>query len=131
VQPETLLMRQINPSWIQNGRVTSQAFCPTAKDEGRLTVYDGDLIRPQASWDHFTQALGYSSAGVMAVTRAECLVEQLDVIEDHFPFPEHCSVDFSPFSNSEIKGKAKALSACARLRDWLYIPRTPAPSPAP
>jgi hypothetical protein len=34
----TLLHRQINPSWVQQGRVTSQAFRPTPKDESKLSV---------------------------------------------------------------------------------------------
>ena len=40
--PDTLLFRQVNPGWIREGRVTSQAFKPTAKDEKKLSVYDGD-----------------------------------------------------------------------------------------
>jgi len=43
---DTLLLRQINPFWFQNGRETSQAFRPTPKDEKLLSVYGGDLISP-------------------------------------------------------------------------------------
>jgi len=32
--PETMLLRQIHPSWIQLDRVTSQAFMPTARVSG-------------------------------------------------------------------------------------------------
>ncbi|OQC41352.1 MAG: hypothetical protein BWX66_00754 [Deltaproteobacteria bacterium ADurb.Bin058] len=42
----TLLLRQIHPDFIQNQRVSSQAFRPTPKDERKLSVYDGDLITP-------------------------------------------------------------------------------------
>lgn len=49
---ETLLHRQVHPSWIQEGRVTSQAFKPTPKDEGMLSVYDGDVSGPEESWRH-------------------------------------------------------------------------------
>lgn len=41
--PDTLLLHQIHPSFIQYGRVTSQAFRPTPKDEGFLSVDDGDI----------------------------------------------------------------------------------------
>ena len=36
-----LLHRQVHPSWIQEGRITSQAFSPTPKDLGLLSVYLG------------------------------------------------------------------------------------------
>ena len=42
--PDTLLLRQIHPSFIQYGRVTSRAFRPTAKDEFLLSVDDGDRV---------------------------------------------------------------------------------------
>lgn len=70
---ETLLLRQINPSFIQNGRVTSQAFRPTPKDENKLSVYDGDQITPEDSWRHFTLNPLCSSAGVMAVSQRHVL----------------------------------------------------------
>ena len=37
---KTILLRQIHPIWIQQGRVTSQAFRPTPKDENKLSVFD-------------------------------------------------------------------------------------------
>lgn len=42
--PESLLLRQVNPRWIREGRVTSQVFRPTPKDEKKLSVYDGAKI---------------------------------------------------------------------------------------
>jgi tRNA(Ile2) C34 agmatinyltransferase TiaS len=69
---QTLLLRQVNPSWVQAGRVTSQAFKPTQKDNKMLSVYDGDQIEPEASWRHYTEQLGHLSVGVLAVIVAEC-----------------------------------------------------------
>ena len=60
---DTLLLRQVHPSWIQNGRVTSQAFTPTPKDNGHLSSYDGDMISAEAAWRHYTNKLGYESSG--------------------------------------------------------------------
>lgn len=51
---DTLMLRQIHPNFIQNGRVTSQAFRPTPKDESRLSVDNGDMITPEACWKRFT-----------------------------------------------------------------------------
>ena len=56
--PETLLLRQVHPSFTQDGKLSSQAFFPFPKDEGQLSVYDGDLIEAKPSWDHFRGAFG-------------------------------------------------------------------------
>ena len=117
---DTLLLRQVNPHWIRNGRITSQVFKPTPKDEKRLSVYDGDKVSPEESFRHFTEKLSLSSAGVMAVTMAECRQEELPVIPDPARFPEHVVIDFSSCSNSEIKTKAKLLTKAAENRGWQY-----------
>lgn len=118
--PQTLLLRQINPSFIQAGRVTSQAFRPTPKDENLLSVYDGDKIQPQAAWQHFTATPDCRSDGVMAVSHIECTAEQLTIIPDGIPFPAHVSIDFSAFSKSEVEKKAKVLTRHAQTRGWLF-----------
>ena len=69
---DTLLYRQVSPSWLVNGDFTSQTFLPTRKDNGFLSVYDGDRITAEDSWRHFVGALGRPSAGVAAVSVAEC-----------------------------------------------------------
>lgn len=118
--PATRLLRQINPSFVQDGRVTSQAFRPTPKDEKRLSVYDGDRIQAQAAWQHFMAMPDCRSAGVLAVTHAECAAEQLPVIADGVPFPEHVAIDFSAFVKNEVEKKAKVLTRMAQKRGWLF-----------
>lgn len=120
MRPQTQLLRQIHPSFVQAGRVTSQAFRPTPKDEQRLSVYDGDQIQPQAAWQHFTQNPACNSAGVLAVSKGECDGEQLPVVADGVPFPEHCYLDYSAFDKNTIEKKAKALSRFAQSRGWLF-----------
>jgi hypothetical protein len=117
---ETLLLRQVNPSFIQNGRVTSQAFRPTPKDENKLSVYDGDLITPEDSWRHFTLDSSCHSAGVMAVSQRQCTEQSVPVINDGIPFPEHAYLNFSGMSKGEIERKAKVLVSKAQERNWLY-----------
>lgn len=119
---ETLLLRQIHPNFVQDGRPTSQAFRPTPKDENQLSVYNGALIAASASWRHYTDALGFVSAGVMALTHSECAGEQLKVIEDGDPFPSHCSIDFSGLKKSEVEKKSKKLAAFAKRHGWLFQP---------
>jgi hypothetical protein len=116
----TLLLRQIHPSFVQDGRVSSQAFRPTPKDEQNLSVYDGDQIQPQPAYEHYTTILGFQSIGVMGVSVAECGELELPVRPDPETFPEHAVIDFSAFSKKATEKRAKLLRAKAAARDWLY-----------
>ena len=117
---DTLLLRQINPSFIQAGRVTSQAFRPTPKDQRKLSVYDGDMISPSDSWKHYTENLGFGSVGVMAVSVLECTKLDLPVQPDPKPFPEHVLINFSNLSKNQVECKAKQLRKLADERGWLF-----------
>ena len=116
---QTLLLRQIHPSFVQKGRVTSQAFRPTPKDEHLLSVDNGDKIAAHAAWARFTSNSLHASAGVMAVSNEECTAQQLQVVEDGVPYPEHCFLDFSAFEKKEVERKAKQLSSLAQSRGWI------------
>jgi hypothetical protein len=118
--PDTLLLRQIHPSFIQDGRVTSQAFRPTPKDESLLSVDDGDRVTPETSWQRFITNPACKSFGVQALSQAECTAQELTVIEDGEPHPEHCSVDFTAFDKKAIEKKSKLLRAQAETRGWLF-----------
>lgn len=115
-----MLLRQVNQNWIQNERVTSQAFMPTPKDQGQLSTYNGDQMNPEASWKHFTSELGYESDGVLAVTKEECKQNKLPVIPDPRTFDAHVLIDFRDLSRKEKKDKAQQLTACANTRGWLF-----------
>ena len=116
----TMLHRQMNPSWIQNNRVTSQAFKPTPKDEGLLSVYDGDQITADKAWVHFTTTLGFQSVGSLAVTVQECRQNELPVEPKPEQFPEHVVINFTAFGGNQIEKKAKKLRAAAEARGWQY-----------
>lgn len=118
--PDTLLLRQIHPSFIQDGRVTSQAFRPTPKDEFLLSVDDGDRVTAEASWQRFITNPACDSVGVQAVSAEECTAYELPVIEDGNPHPEHCSIDFQQMSAGEVKRKGSLLRAQAEMRGWLF-----------
>lgn len=120
MNPTTLLLRQINPAFIQLGRVTSQAFRPTPKDRDLLSAYHGDLIEAEAAWQHFTESLGFHSAGVLAITVSECVEVELSARHAPEEFPEHAVIDFSGHSKSQVEKKAKQLTAYAFARGWLY-----------
>lgn len=120
--PKTLLLRQVNPNWIREGRITSQVFKPMPGDKKQLSVYDGDQITAQEAYRHYTRKLNLSSVGVMAVNVAECKQQDLPVKPDPQPlFPEHAVIDFQNHSKrKDIETKAKCLRDAAQRRDWQY-----------
>ena len=90
----TPLHRQVHPNWAVAGGVSSQAFMPTRKDQGLLSTYNGDMISPLDSFEHYTTTLGLRSAGVVDVTVGECRELQLPVYQDPQPdFDEHTVID--------------------------------------
>ena len=52
---QTLLFRQAHPNFVVEGMLTSQAFTPFPKDQGNLSVYDGDQVSPQEAYRHYTE----------------------------------------------------------------------------
>lgn len=117
---ETILIRQIHPSFIQDGRVGSNAFCPTSKDKGKLSTYDGDKINAEDAWQHYTNKLGHESTGAYGISVGECQSLDLCVSEDPEPFLEHIVVDFNAHGSSAVKTKGKKLRKFAVDRGWLY-----------
>ena len=119
---ETLLYRQIHPDWIRDGNVTSQAFRPTPKDTGMLSVYDGDRITAISTWERHT-GQGMKSSGVLAVTKEECERLGLRVVPDPLPeSPEHVLIDFTGLSRSRTRQVARLMARMATARGWLFRP---------
>ena len=117
---ETLLLRQIHPSFVQNGRATSQAFRPTPKDESQLSLDNGDLVSAEASWKRFSAQPACTSIGVLAISATDCGGCSLQIVEDGVPYPEHCYLDFAPHDRKTVEKIGKKLSAHAQSRGWLY-----------
>lgn len=119
---ETLLYRQIHPTFIQKGTITSQAFVPTPKDESKLSCYNGGLITAEKSYRHYTEELLQVSAGVMGITANECRAVQLKSVADGEPFPEHAHIPFDGLSNGETRKAGQKLRDYALQRGWLFQP---------
>ena len=121
----TLLHRQVNPSWIQQGRVTSRAFKPTPKDKSRLSVYDGDQVTAHQAWSHYTGELGFASIGVLAVTVSECAKIELVAKLEPESFPAHAVIRFDTCTTiGQIEKKAKRLTTTAVERGWQHRAET-------
>lgn len=121
---DTLLHRQVHPSWmvgdiISQQTFSSQTFKPTPKDEGLLSMYNGAVFTAYEAYEHFTKQ-GLPSVGVVAVTPTECATIPVPIIEDNDPFHGHCSLNYRQLSGNGIKKAASTLKACAQTRGWLY-----------
>lgn len=121
---ETLLFRQVHPSWTL-GEVfsqltfTSQTFKPTPKDKGLLSVYNGEVFEAHEAYEHFTES-GLESSGVVAVSCEECEVVPVPIIEDNDPFEGHCSLDYRQMSGGKVKKTASILKDFATKRGWIH-----------
>ena len=123
----TILLRQVHPSFVQADSIssqvftiTSQVFRPTPKDEGLLSVYNGEKFSAAESHSHFTNESANQSFGVVGVTGEECDARQLKWGEDNDPFDGHSYIDFNGLANKEIEKRAKLLKKAAMERGWLY-----------
>lgn len=126
---KTLLHRQVHPTWIQNNIVseqaffaTSQTFLPTPKDEGNLSVYNGEKFSAESSYDHFTREFAGISAGVLSVSVSEVnSIGDLASGENNYPFDGHSYIDFNNVSSKgAIKKKSQKLRDFAIDRGWQY-----------
>lgn len=124
MSPETILFRQVHPKFFDNdGILTSQAFMPFPKDDGGLSVYDGDQISAADSYDHYTRILGNASDSVWGVAGSEVAAAGLAARPDELPdFPSHALIDFGEKSEKECRKCAKKLKSAALARGLLYQP---------
>jgi hypothetical protein len=124
MNPETTLLRQVHPDFIPDGQLTSQAFMPFPKDEGKASVYDGDQISAADSYKHYTEVLRNASDSVWGVTCAE--VAEAGLTSAPAPlenFPSHSLIDFTAHPEKNFRKLAKKLKAFAIVRGCLYSTR--------
>jgi len=120
---QTVLLRQVHPDFIPAGGLTSQAFMPFPKDEGKPSVYDGDQITPADSHQHYTEVLGLRSHSVWGVSCAEVTESGLSSRPDpKQDFPSHALIDFTAHRENSFRKLAKKLKAKALARGCLHPP---------
>ncbi len=95
IDDSEVLFRQVHPQWVRDGVPSSQAFVPTKKDEGMLSVTRGSLTTAEATYKHYTEALKMESAGTWGVTVGEAHVASLNSFDDEQDdIPAHGFIDF-------------------------------------
>jgi hypothetical protein len=119
--PDEVLYRQVHPSWIEDGVPTSQAFRPTPKDKGELSIDRGSLTTAEAAYKHHTTVQKLAAAGTWAVTVGEADAVGLGCFDDDQPgLLAHGFVDFRGLGRKEADRKGILLAARARARGRLY-----------
>ncbi len=122
------LLRQVHPSFLRDGRPSSQAFRPTKKDEWMLSVARGSLTTAEAAFRHHSEKLKCASAGTWGITVGECDDQDLKAYSDPIVSPPeatdlaHAFVDFRGMSNSQVEARGIKLARAAHERGALYRP---------
>ena len=118
------LYRQIHPRWIRDGQITTQAFKPTSKDNGKLSIRLASHMSSEEAYGRHT-AMGLASSGTFEVTVGEVEEAGLRSINDseaeHSPFG-HGYIDTRASARSLIAKAAKHLKECAMLRGTRFDP---------
>ena len=123
---QTLLFRQVHPNFIIAGEVSSQAFFPSQKDEGRLSVYDGDQISAKESHQHYTHKLRLEAIGVWATSGSEVTSIGLTYSPDPLDGNKaHAIIEFGIKKEKEYRKLAKKLKKFAIDRGSQYTPAGP------
>lgn len=115
-----LLLRQVIPIWVQEGRPASRAFRPNSNDGGHLSSDRNSMTTPREAYEAYL-ARQRKSAGVWGLTVGEYANEGLlsysDPLNDD---PAHAVTDFSACTEVEQRRKSKRLHVCALDRGCLY-----------
>jgi hypothetical protein len=121
-----ILFRQIHPSFLQDGQPSSQPFCPTAKDENKLSVDRSSLTTASESFALF-QSNGFATVAIYGLSVGEfreqalpCRADPLEKTEAIAANPAHACVDYGAHKPAQQKVKAKRLKLSAVARGRLH-----------
>ena len=124
--PLEVQFRQVHPSWVDEGHPTRQAFSPSTKDNGRLSLDRSIKITAKQSYESFT-ALGLKSEAVYGIAASEfeeqpnpieCYASPIEE-EDHINL-HHSHADFSGLNKGQRKAKITDLRRVALSRGKLH-----------
>lgn len=119
---DTILLRQAHPKFMDGDIPTSQVFYPFPKDDGKLSVYDGDQITPADAHRHYTEVLKNESHSVWGVSGVEVINEGTKAVANPLKdFLSHALVDFQGMTDKDCRKKAKKLKAHAVARGCMFI----------
>lgn len=107
---DELLWRNAHPDWFVNGKLSSQAFRPTPKDQKKLSSARESKVSVEENFREFTEDFNLASVGVWAVSVGEAEDQTIQAVYDEnsssTPTPcltGHASLDFTAVSNNQVK----------------------------
>ncbi|MGW4325433.1 hypothetical protein ACWEKR_06025 [Nocardia sp. NPDC004573] len=123
-----LIWRNVNPAWIQDGKVSSQAFRPTPKDKQQLSGAREQKVTAEKHFHEFTQELELRSVGVWAVSVGEANAQDVRCVYDAEsadapdPCPTgHTYLDFrAHMGDKAIRRVGRLLSEDAQRRGRMH-----------
>jgi hypothetical protein len=134
---DEVMLRQIHPTFIEDGEPSSQPFRPTPKDENKLSVDRGSKTTPAGAYDLFV-ASGLKSVAVYGVSVAEfgdqgvsCHPDAIEAGDGIVANPAHAFADYSAHADSKQKTVAKRIKLKAIARGRLHPPDGPAAQDGP
>jgi hypothetical protein len=123
VEASELLMRQVHPSQITEGRPAQSTFTPTERDNGLLSADRESLISPRDAYERYLRSKNLAAAGgTWGVSVKEFsdlgLQSYSDPLQDN---PAHALVDFTLAGEQKRRQSiGKLVYAKARDRGRLY-----------
>lgn len=117
-----ILMRQVHPNMMQEGRLWSGAFTPTKFDEGLLSADRDSIITPKDAYERYLRQKKLTQAGgVWGVNIGEFEAIGLLCYSDALPDnTAHALVDYAAKGADKEKGLGKLAYAKATARGRLY-----------
>jgi len=120
--PNEILMRQVHPNMMQEGRLWSGAFTPTEADKGLLSADRDSVITPKDAYERYLQAKKLTQAGgTWGVSVGEFKSIGLLCYADELTENKaHALVDYAARGAEKRKGLGKLAYAKATARGRLY-----------
>lgn len=137
--PHWLFLRQAPDPFHQDGRVTSEAFVPQPRDEGRLSGNLSSVTSARESSEYRAKVRQRPGQCVWGLTVSEVGDAGLEVLEDSVAFPEiplppgHASLDFRAVlgyadARHRVRDIAADFAILANQRGRLHPDTDPSPT---
>lgn len=119
---DEILMRQVHPNVMQEGRLWSGAFTPTKVDNGLLSADRDSIISPKDAYERYLKAKALAQAGgSWGVSINEFKAIGLSCYSDPVAGNDaHVLVDFAAQGTDKERGLGKLAYAKASARGRLY-----------
>jgi len=121
----SVLYRQIHPSWLQGDTITSQAFKPTAKDDGKLSTRLASKMSAEDAYIAHTADEGLQSVGTYQVTTEEVAGADLRSVTDSDVEGQpdgHAYIDCRDLARKHVEKAAKKLRTHAMSHGCQFAP---------